>query len=90
MAHTRLIREKAAITIEALTASDTTEAALAMRALVAYSTLLRNTTDTLRHGMGLNRPSLFESIEELPELVIHEMTAEQVKKAQEAADKLIE
>lgn len=90
LAHSRLIREKAASTIESLKASDTTEAALAMRALVAYSTLLRNTTDTIRHGMGLNRPSLFESAEELPELVISEMTAAQVEQAQKAANKLLE
>lgn len=89
LAHSNLIREKAAITVESLKASDTAEAALTMRGLVAYSTLLRNTTDVIRRGMGLNRPSLFDDIEELPELIIHEMTADEIQKVQEEAEKLM-
>ena len=79
LAHSRLLRNKAAVTIEAITAKDTSEAALAMRALVAYSTLIKNTSDTLRRGLGLNNIESDSSMEELPELVIRELTAEQIK-----------
>ena len=39
--------------------------------------------------MGLNRPTLFESIEELPELIISEMTADEVIQVQKDANKLL-
>jgi len=85
LAHSRLIREKAATTLEALGASDTAEAALAMRALAAYSTVLKNTTDTLRRSMRLDRDGLYEDLEELPELPIIEMSADEVAEVRRKA-----
>ena len=82
LAHSRLIREKAALTIESLTASNTAEAALAMRALVAYSTLIKNTTDTVRSSMGLSQDNVFEEMKEVSDLVITEMTAEEIHQLQ--------
>ena len=78
LAHTQLLREKAAVTIEALNATDTAEAALCMRALVAYSTLLKNTSDTLRRGLGVDKADSTTSMEDLPDLTITEMTADDI------------
>jgi len=79
LAHSTLLREKAALTIESLNATDTAEAALSMRALVAYSTLLKNTSDTIRRGLGIDKSDMGESIEDLPDLTISEMTADDIE-----------
>lgn len=79
LAHSRLLREKAALTIESLTATDTTEAALTMRALVGYSTLIKNTSDTLRRSLGLNNVDTDSAMEDLPELTIRELTADEIE-----------
>jgi len=79
LAHSQLLREKAAVTIEALNATDTAEAALCMRALVAYSTLLKNTSDTLRRGLGIDKNDTAATLDDLPDLTITEMTAEDIK-----------
>ncbi|WP_343731239.1 hypothetical protein [Duganella sp.] len=53
------------------------EAALVMRALAAQSTVLKNTSDMVRHSLQLEKRD--NSLDELPELVITELTAEDVE-----------
>jgi lambda repressor-like predicted transcriptional regulator len=79
MAHSRMIREKAAVAMEAMNPSDTAEAALAMRALVAYSTLIKNTSDTLRNDLRMSGASIESMADDLPDLVIREMTKEDIE-----------
>jgi lambda repressor-like predicted transcriptional regulator len=80
LAHTSLLRDKAAATIEALNPSDTASAALTMRALVGYSTLLKNTSDTLRNSLGVSERRIHQqtALAELPELTVTEMTAAEI------------
>lgn len=84
MAHSRMIREKAAVAMEAMTPSGTAEAALTIRALVAYSTLIKNTSDTLRNDLRMSGASVESMADDLPDLVIQEMTAEDIRKEKEA------
>jgi len=86
LAHSRMLREKAALTVETMSATDTTEAALIMRSLVAYSTLIKNTSDTLRRSLGLNNNDSDSSMEELPELIIREMTADDIEDLKKSHD----
>lgn len=59
---------------EHLTATNLEEAALLMRAAAAYSTALKNTSDTLRHSMGTGRALKTVEAESLPELVVQEIS----------------
>lgn len=86
MAHSRMIREKAAVAMEAMNPSDTAEAALAMRALVAYSTLIKNTSDTLRNDLRMSGASIESMVDDLPELVIREMTKEDIEAVKKEQD----
>lgn len=79
IAHSRLIREKAAIAAESLTPTDTTKATLTMRALTAYSIIIRNTADALQNDLRMSGASVESMGDDLPELIIHEMTAEEIK-----------
>jgi len=89
LAHSRLIRERAATTLESLTASDTADAAITLRALAAYAVILKNTSDVVRRSMRLDRDGLYEDMELLPELPITAMTDDEVEKVRrEAAGRL--
>jgi hypothetical protein len=68
IAHTVMLREKMALAAEQLTATNLHEAVLLMRACAAYSTALKNTSDTIRHV--LPQPAAVDQAEDLPELVI--------------------
>lgn len=85
LAHARHLRE---ILMEAsvqLQATSLRDAALVMRAAAAYSTAIKNTSDTLRHGLQLDR--LAEDAEtDLPELVISELSLEDVAKLRATQD----
>lgn len=87
LAHSQLLREKAAVTLEALSATNTADAALSLRALVAYSTLLKNTSDTIRRGLGIDRTTIDTTLDDLPDLTIHEMSAEEVAAVRDAQSK---
>ena len=58
------------------------EAALVMRAAAAYSTAIKNTSDTIRHALGTDKVT-DGSNRELPELTITELTADDVKQLRE-------
>ena len=62
------INEKAPVTLK--------DMSLTMRALVAYSTALRNTSDIWRHGLRLDKRT--DDDKPLPELVISELTTDEI------------
>ncbi|OIQ64567.1 hypothetical protein GALL_538810 [mine drainage metagenome] len=76
LAHSNHIR---AIMIEAaehLKATTPQEAMLVMRAAAAYSTALKNTSDTIRHSLGANKVD--DETDDLPELVVRELTSDEI------------
>jgi len=77
LAHARLLRSRMADATEHLTANNLEEAALLMRAAAAYSTALKNTSDTLRRSLRIER-TIDDDVGELPELVISELTPEDI------------
>lgn len=83
LAHARHLRELLHAASEQLQANTLKDAALVMRAAAAYSTAIKNTSDMLRHGLGLDRMA-DDSETELPELVISELTPEDVRKLRDA------
>lgn len=77
IAHSNHLR---AIIIEAsehLKATTLQEAVLVMRGAAAYSTAFKNSSDTLRHSLGVDK--VIDDTDELPELIITELTNEQIK-----------
>ena len=80
IAHVHAVREAMAVTLETIIEKlpkTPQEAAITMRAMVAYTTALKNTSDVWRHGLRMDeRPD----DKPLPELHIHELTAEQIAK----------
>lgn len=82
LAHSHHIR---AIMIEAseqLKATTIKEAALVMRAMAAYSTALKNTSDTIRHVLRADK--MQDDVIDLPEIVVRELTAEEVEELRNA------
>jgi hypothetical protein len=85
IAHSKHIR---AIVIEAsefLKATSLPDAVLVMRGAAAYATVFKATSDTIRHALGVDR--LIDESDELPELMVSEMTAKDVEKMREQQDK---
>jgi hypothetical protein len=78
IAHIRLLRQRMADATEHLTATNLEEATLLMRGAAAYSTALKNTSDTLRNSLRTEKALEATEAEELPELVIRVMTDEEV------------
>ncbi len=79
LAHARHLRS---IMVEAsalLTATTLPEAVLVMRAAAAYSTAIKNTSDTLRHTLRIER-TIDETVADLPELLIRELSQEEILK----------
>jgi hypothetical protein len=74
IAHARLLRSRMADATEHMTATNLLEAALLMRAAAAYSTALKNTSDTLRHSLGTERALETVEAQSLPELVVREIS----------------
>lgn len=83
LAHANHLR---AIIIEAseqLKATTIQEAMFVMRAAAAYSTALKNTSDMVRHGLALDRARVDPT--DVPDLVVTELTKEQIEKIKSAA-----
>ena len=85
LAHSRHLREIMVAASEQMVATNLTEAALVMRAAAAYSTALKNTSDTLRHTLSVERPSV-DPEGSLPELVITELSQEDVVRIRSAQE----
>lgn len=78
LAHARHLREMMIDAAEHLQASSLKEAVLVMRAAAAYSTAIKNTSDMLRHSLHIEK-SIVDIDKELPELVIRELTNEEIE-----------
>jgi AcrR family transcriptional regulator len=84
LAHSRHLREILLAASGKMIANSLPEAVLVMRAAAAYSTAIKNTSDIIRHSLRIER--FAESISaELPELVVHELTAEEVAELRASA-----
>lgn len=77
LAHARHLREIMIDASAQLQATSLKEAILVMRAAAAYSTAIKNTSDMLRHTLRVDE-SLDDADDDFPELVIKELTAEQI------------
>ncbi|MEG0149275.1 MAG: hypothetical protein RR701_07815 [Comamonas sp.] len=80
LAHVQAVREAMAVMLETIREKPPTtpkDAALTMRAIVAYSTALKNTADVWRHSLRMDERTADDK--PMPELHIHELTAEQIE-----------
>lgn len=80
LAHVQAVRAAMAVTLEAISEKPPTtpkDAALTMRAIVAASTALKNTADVWRHSLRMDERTADDK--PMPELHIHELTAEQIE-----------
>jgi lambda repressor-like predicted transcriptional regulator len=80
----RAIRDRAALVLGHVEASDLGSAALAARALAALSTAAKNTSDMLRHSL---QPHQQPVAEDLPTLIIDSMTPGEVAALRERQDR---
>jgi hypothetical protein len=67
---------------EQMKATNLEEAALVMRAAAAYSTVMKNTSDILRHSLRLEQRD--NGSDELPEPVISELTQAEIEQLRSA------
>jgi AraC-like DNA-binding protein len=77
LAHARHLRELMHAASMVMTATNLTDAALVMRAASAYSTAIKNTSDIVRGGLRLDR-FRDDLGEEMPELVVSELTQDDI------------
>lgn len=84
LAHARLLRQRMADATEKLVADDLEQAVLVMRAAAAYSTALKNTSDLFRHTLRIERALDAEKVENLPELLVLEVSDDDARRMQEA------
>lgn len=77
LAHAAFLRERIAVAAEHLHAENLDQAAVVMRAAAAYSTAIKNTSDMIRHGMRFEKALSRVTIDQLPELVIREISDEE-------------
>ena len=78
LAHSRHLRELVLNASDKLQAVTLRDAALVMRAAAAYSTVIKNTSDTIRHTLRIDQKADTE-VDNLPELQIRELTAEEIE-----------
>lgn len=83
LAHAQHLRELMINATEHLQATSLKEAVLVMRAAAAYSTAIKNTSDMMRHTLRIER-SIDDTDKELPELVIKELTNEEIEEMRKA------
>ena len=84
LAHARLLRQRMADATGMLVANDLEEAALLMRAAAAYSTALKNTSELFRHTIRIERVLDAEEVENLPELIVLQISDEDALAMQKA------
>ena len=78
MAQVKALREKSAAILEGFNPKNDIERANYMRSAVAYSTMLKNTSDIACKAYNLDKHREDSMTEELPHLVFREMTEEEV------------
>lgn len=77
LAHSLHLREVILAASEQMKATNLVEAALVMRAAAAYSTVMKNTSDMLRHSLRLEQRG--NESDEFPELVVSELTQAEIE-----------
>lgn len=88
LAHARHLRSLLADASEQLVASTLKDAVLVMRAAAAYSTAIKNTSDVLRHSLRIET-SLDDTGKELPELIINELSDDEVAELRKTNDEAV-
>jgi hypothetical protein len=78
LAHSLHLRAVILAASEQMRATNLEEAALVMRAAAAYSTAIKNTSDIIRRSLRLEERN--DSTDELPELVVTELTQADVER----------
>lgn len=78
LAHAQHLRDIMVEAAERLQATSLKEAVLVMRAAAAYSTAIKNTSDMMRHTLRIEK-SIDDTDKELPELVIKELTNDEIE-----------
>lgn len=78
LAHAMHLRELMINATEHLQAASLKEAVLVMRAAAAYSTAIKNTSDMMRHTLRIEK-TIDDTDKELPELVIKELTSDEIE-----------
>lgn len=73
------LRLRIAEALDHLRATNLEEAAVVMRAAAAYSTALKNTSDTLRRGMRTDRVLDRSELDRIPSLVVREVSDEEAR-----------
>lgn len=89
LAHARHLRELLINAAEHLQATSLKEAALVMRAAAAYSTAIKNTSDMLRHSLRVEK-AIEDTDKELPELIVTELTSEEIEVLREQQEAIEE
>jgi hypothetical protein len=84
LAHARHLRDIIVAAAEQLQATSLKEAVLVMRAAAAYSTAIKNTSDMMRHTLRIEK-TIDDTDRELPELVIRELTNDEIEELRRAA-----
>lgn len=83
LAHAQHLRELMIEATEHLQATSLKEAVLVMRAAAAYSTAIKNTSDMMRHTLRIEQ-TIDDTDKELPELVIKELSANEIEELRKA------
>jgi AcrR family transcriptional regulator len=78
LAHSLHLREIILAASQQMKATNLAEAALVMRAAAAYSTVMKNTSDVLRHSLRLEQRD--NGSDELPELIVSELTTKEIER----------
>lgn len=84
LAHSLHLREVILAASEQMKATNLEEAALVMRAAAAYSTTIKNTSDIIRRSLRLEHRD--DAGDELPELVVTELTQAEVEHMRKTED----
>jgi hypothetical protein len=84
LAHSLHLREVILAASEQMKATNLKEAALVMRAAAAYSTAIKNTSDIIRRSLRLEERD--GASDELPELVVSELTQAEVEHMRKTED----
>jgi hypothetical protein len=82
LAHSMHLRDVILAASEQMKATNLEEAALVMRAAAAYSTAIKNTSDIIRRSLRVEQ--LDEIGNELPELVVSELTQAEIEQLRNA------
>jgi len=77
LAHSLHLREIILAASQQMKATNLAEAALVMRAAAAYSTVMKNTSDVLRHSLRMEQRDI--GSDELPELIVSELTKTEIE-----------